>query len=85
MSWQIFNDLVDVLCVLTVLYVQTMRYTSGNKPIYPELIIAIGFQIFDRQIPLNHVPTTIASLFPHQCKFWICSSTPLNTMRPVVQ
>ena len=41
-----FDDLVEELHVpLTVLFVQSMRSTSGNKPIYPEVIVAIGLRI----------------------------------------
>ena len=46
MSWCMFDDLVEELHVpLTVLFVQSMRSTSGNKPIYPEVIVAIGLRI----------------------------------------
>jgi hypothetical protein len=40
-----FDDLVEELHVpLTVSFVQSMRSTSGNEPIYPEVIVAIGLQ-----------------------------------------
>jgi len=46
MSWSMFDDLVEELRVpLTVLFVQSMRSTSGNEPIYPEVIVAIGLRI----------------------------------------
>ena len=41
-----FDDLVEELRIpLTVLFVQSMRSTSRNEPIYPEVIVAIGLQI----------------------------------------
>ena len=46
MSWQMFDDLVEVLRVpLTVSYAHSMSSTSGNEPIYPEVIVAIGLRI----------------------------------------
>ena len=46
MSRQMFDDLVEELRVpLTVSYAQSMRSTSGNEPIYPEVIVAIGLRI----------------------------------------
>jgi hypothetical protein len=46
MSRQMFDDLVEVLRVpLTVSYAHSMRSTSGNEPIYPEVIVVIGLQI----------------------------------------
>ena len=46
MSRQMFDDLVEELCIpLTVSYAQSMRSTSGNEPIYPEVIVAIGLRI----------------------------------------
>ena len=46
MSWSMFDDLVEELCVpLTVLFVQSKRSTSGNKPIYHEVIVALGLRI----------------------------------------
>jgi hypothetical protein len=45
MSRSMFDDLVEELHVpLTVSFVQSMRSTSGNEPIYPEVIVAIGLQ-----------------------------------------
>ncbi len=42
MSQQMFYDLVDKLRVpLTVLYIKLMGYTSGNNPIYPEVILPL--------------------------------------------
>jgi hypothetical protein len=41
-----FDDLVEELRVpLTVSVVQLMRSTSGNKPIYPEVIVGIYLRI----------------------------------------
>ena len=41
-----FDDLVEELRVpLTVSFVQSMRSTSGNEPIYPEVIVAISLRI----------------------------------------
>jgi hypothetical protein len=86
MSLQMFDDLVDELHVpLTVSYVQLMRSTSGNNPIYPEVIVPTGLRILGPSDPLNHMPTTMASLFPHQSVFLICFSMLLIAMRPVVQ
>jgi hypothetical protein len=66
-SLQMFDDLVDELRVpLTVSYVQLMRSTSGKKSIYPEVIVLTGLRILGPSDPLNHVPTNMASLFPHQ-------------------
>ncbi len=46
MSWRMFDDLVEELRIpLTILFVQSMRSTSGNKPIYPEVIVAIGLRV----------------------------------------
>ena len=46
MSWSMFDDLVEELRIpLIVSFVQSMRSTSGNEPIYPEVIVAIGLQI----------------------------------------
>jgi hypothetical protein len=46
MSRSMFDDLVEELRVpLTILFVQSMRSTSENKPIYPEVIVAIGLRI----------------------------------------
>ena len=46
MSRQMFDDVVEVLCVpLTLSYAHSMRSTSGNEPIYPEVIVATGLQI----------------------------------------
>jgi hypothetical protein len=46
MFWQMFDDLVDDLCVpLRLLYVQSMRSTSGNDPIYPKVIVASSLRI----------------------------------------
>ena len=46
MSWQMFDDLVEELHVpLTLSYAQSMRSTSGNKPIYHEVIVAFGLRI----------------------------------------
>jgi hypothetical protein len=46
MSRQMFDDLVEELRIpLTVSYAQSMRSTSGNEPIYPEVIVAIGLRI----------------------------------------
>jgi hypothetical protein len=40
------DDLVEELHVpLTVSFAQSLRSTSGNEPIYPEMIVAIGLQI----------------------------------------
>jgi hypothetical protein len=40
------DDLVEELRIhLTVSFVQSMRSTSGNKPIYPEVVVAIGLRI----------------------------------------
>ncbi len=86
MSWQMFNDLVDELRVpLTVSYVQAIRSTSGNNPIYLEVIVPTGLRILGPSDPLNNVPTTMASLFPHLSVFLICFSMLSITMRPVVQ
>ena len=46
MSQSMFDDLVEELRIpLTVLFVQSMRSTSGNKPIYHEVIVAFGLRI----------------------------------------
>ena len=46
MSWSMFDDLVEELCIpLTVSVAQSLCSTSGNKPIYPEVIIGIGLRI----------------------------------------
>ena len=46
MSRSMFDDLVEELRVpLTVSFVQSMRSTSGNEPIYPEVIVAISLRI----------------------------------------
>jgi hypothetical protein len=46
MSHSMFDDLVEELCVpLTVSVAQSLRSTSGNKPIYPVMIIEIGLWI----------------------------------------
>jgi hypothetical protein len=43
MSWSMFDDLVEELHIpLTVSFTQSLRSTSGNEPIYPEMIVAIG-------------------------------------------
>jgi hypothetical protein len=46
MSRSMFNDLVEGLRVpLTVSVAHSLSSTSGNKPIYPEVIIGIGLRI----------------------------------------
>jgi hypothetical protein len=46
MSWRMFVDLVEELRIpLTVSFAQSLRPTSGNEPIYPEMIVAIGLRI----------------------------------------
>ncbi len=46
MSWSMFDDLVEELHIpLTILFVHSMRSTSENKPVYPEVIVAIGLWI----------------------------------------
>ena len=46
MSRSMFDDLVDELHVpLTVLFVKSMNSTSGNEPMYPEVIVAISLRI----------------------------------------
>jgi hypothetical protein len=46
MSRSMFDDLVEELRVpLTVSFVHSMSSTSGNEPIYPDLIVAIGLRI----------------------------------------
>ena len=46
MCRSMFDDLVEELRIhLTVSFVQSMRSTSGNKPIYLEVIVAIGLRI----------------------------------------
>jgi hypothetical protein len=43
MSLSAFNYLVEELhASLTVSSLQSMRSTSGNEPIYPEVIVAVG-------------------------------------------
>jgi hypothetical protein len=46
MSWSMFDYLVEELRFhLTVSVAQSLRSTFGNKPIYPEMIVATGFWI----------------------------------------
>ena len=46
MSRSMFDDLVEELRVpLTVSFVKSMNSTSGNEPIYPEVIVAISLRI----------------------------------------
>ncbi len=46
MSRSMFDDLVEELRIpLTVSFAQSLRSTSGNEPIYPEMIVAIGLRI----------------------------------------
>ena len=46
MSRSMFDDLVEELCVpLTVSVAHSLRSTSGNEPIYPEVIVGIGVMI----------------------------------------
>jgi hypothetical protein len=43
MSRSMFDDLVEELrAPLTVLFVKSMNSSSGNEPIYPEVIVAIS-------------------------------------------
>jgi hypothetical protein len=64
MSRSMFDDLVEELRIpLTILFVQLMRSTSGNKPIYPEVIVAIGLRILGPSDTLNHVPIITACQF----------------------
>jgi hypothetical protein len=86
MSQQMFYDLVDELHVpLTVLYIQSMRSTSGNNPFYPKVIIAIDLRILGPSDTFEPCANNCGISVHSVSVCLICFSTPSITMRPVVQ
>jgi hypothetical protein len=72
MSRSMFDDLVEELWVpLTVSFAQSLRSTSGNEPIYPEMIVAIGLQMLGPSDTMESC-ANMACRFYHLNVFLIC-------------
>jgi hypothetical protein len=85
MSWSMFDDLVEELHVpLTVSVAQSLSSTSGNEPIYPEMIVALGLQNLGPSGTIGSCADNYGLLVSSKCVL-ICFLMQLTIMRRVVR